>query len=107
MQKLKENGWYKYAARVAIGYGPECNDDVLKEFTGNKETVLHTDDVNELKKLIKFTVVTSSKVASQGSRAVNSADAANAVDPDDNTQKTADALKNQGALVDSDDLSEW
>lgn len=107
LQKLKENGWYKYASRVAIGYGPECNDDVLKEFTGNKETVLHTDDVSELKKLIKFTVVTSSKVASQGSRAVNSADAANAVNPDDNTQKTADALKMQGALVDSDDLDEW
>ncbi len=104
LQKLKENGWYKYAARVAIGYGPECNDDVLREFTGNKETVLHTDDVAELKKLIKFAVVTSSKVASQGSRPLTNADASDAVDPDDNTQKTADALKVQGALVDSDDL---
>ena len=105
LQDLKENGWYKYAARVAIGYGTDCNDDVLIEFTGNRETVLHTDNVNELKKLIKFAVVTSSKVASRGKNI--STDAENLEDADDNTQKTADAFKAQGSLIDNDDLSEW
>lgn len=104
LQTLKENGWYKYAARVAIGFGTDSNDDVLIEFTGNRETVLHTNDPNELKKLIKFAVVTSSKVASRGK---NISTDETDLDADDNTQKTADALKAQGALIDSDDLENF
>ena len=89
---------------MAIGYGTDCNDEVLVEFTGNRETVLHTNNVNELKKLIKFAVVTSSKVASRVKNI--SADDEN-LDANDNTQKTADAFKAQGSLIDNDDLSEW
>ena len=88
LQKLKNNNWYKIAVRVAVGYSEQCNDDVLREFTGNNETVLHTDDPNELKKLIKFIAVTSSRVASQGSGLSTDAD-----NPDDNTGKIVEPLK--------------
>lgn len=88
LQKLKNNNWYKIAVRVAVGYSEQCNDDVLREFTGNNETVLHTDDPNELKKLIKFIAVTSSRVASQGSGLSTDAD-----NPDDNTAKIVEPLK--------------
>ncbi|MBD3878836.1 MAG: VWA domain-containing protein [Quinella sp. 1Q5] len=101
LQKLKGNNWYKIAVRVAVGYG-DSNDDVLRDFTGNDETVMHTDDPKELKNMIKFIAVTSSKVASQGSSVDNTGN----TNPDDNTQKTAEALQNQGgALANADE--EW
>lgn len=102
LQKLKANNWYKIAVRVAVGYSEKCNDDVLRDFTGNSETVLHTDDPTELKRMIKFIAVTSSRVASQGSGLSTESD-----NPDDNTQKTADAITAQGgalnAPMDEDD----
>lgn len=102
LQKLKANNWYQVAVRVAIGYG-ESNDDVLREFTGNSETVLHTNDPNELKKLIRFVAVTSSRVASQGSNNLP----ANFLNPDDNTQKTADALQAQGGALNASADEDW
>lgn len=103
LQKLKANNWYQVAVRVAVGYG-DSNDDVLREFTGNRETVLHTDDPNELKKLIRFVAVTSSRVASQGTNNLSANPAAN---PDDNTQKTADALNAQGGALNASADEEW
>ena len=91
---LKQNAWYQVAARVAIGYG-ESNDDVLREFTGNKETVLHTDKPEDLKKMIRFVAITSSRVASTGAGAITpDTDDSNNNNPtpDDNTGKVAVAL---------------
>lgn len=94
LQTLQQNNWYKIAVRVAVGYG-DANDGILREFTGNEGTVLHTNDTNELKNTIRFVAVTSSRVASQGSSVSPDDDNAN---PDDNTGTVANALKNQGAL---------
>lgn len=96
LNKLKQNNWYKVASRVAIGYG-ESNDDVLRQFTGNRETVLHTDKPEDLKKMIRFVTITSSRVASGNSNSVAAPN--NTVDPDDNTQKTANALTAQGGAL--------
>lgn len=97
LNKLQENNWYKVAAKVAIGYG-ESNDDVLREFTRNVETVLHTDSPADLKKLIRFVAITSSRVASGGNNAVT----------DDNTQQVADALNAQGGnLTNADADEDW
>lgn len=101
LQELKNNNWYKVAARVAVGYG-ESNDDVLREFTGNSETVLHTNDPKELKNMIRFIAVTSSKVASQGSGVDTSS-----TNPDDNTQKTAEAIQNQGGALNASTEEDW
>ena len=92
LQILQKNNWYKIAVRVAVGYG-DANDSILREFTGNEGTVLHANDTDELKNTIRFVAVTSSRVASQGSKV--SPDDTN---PDDNTGAVANALKNQGAL---------
>lgn len=103
LQELKKNNWYKVAVKVAIGYG-ESNDDVLKEFTTNEGTVLHTNDPLDLKKLIRFVTITSAMVASTGNNLVpDNATPANADDVDGNTQKTADALKVQNAAPDPDE----
>lgn len=104
LQALKKNNWYKVAARVAIGYG-DSNDDVLREFTGNVETVLHTNDPMDLKKMIRFVAITSSKVASTGGNAVSLDD--DSVDPDDNTQKTAQALQTQGNILNASSDEDW
>lgn len=95
LNTLKQNPWYQVAARVAIGYG-ESNDDVLREFTGNKETVLHTDNPSDLKKMIRFVAITSSRVASSGTGMIptDDTDNNNNPNPDDNTQKVAGALAN-------------
>ena len=97
LQKLKENNWYKIAVRVAVGYG-ESNDDVLREFTMNAETVIHTDNPAELKKMIKFIAVTSSRVASKGG---------NVQSGDNNTQSVAVALKTQGGSLNASADEEW
>ena len=104
LQELKKNNWYKVAVRVAIGYG-DSNDDVLREFTGNNETVLHTNDPQDLKKMIHFVAITSSKVASTGSNAISPDD--NSIDPDDNTQKTANALQTQGNVLNASPDEDW
>lgn len=104
LQVLKSNRWYKVAARVAVGYG-DSNDDILREFTGNSETVLHTDNPTDLMKMIRFVTITSSQVASSGSAVVTSPDGTTP-DPDDNTGKAAKAIHSHGVLnatMDPDD----
>ena len=92
LEKLKKNKWFQVAAKVAIGFG-QANDAVLEEFTGNKETVLHTNDPEELKKLIKFVTITSSMVNSKGKVTVNTNSDNINVDDEDTTNKVAEALK--------------
>ncbi|WP_029544499.1 VWA domain-containing protein [Selenomonas sp. AB3002] len=90
LAKLKENNWYKVAVRVAIGYG-DADDNILAEFTGNRETVLHTNSPEDLKKMIRFVSITSSMVASR-KVATNAAEEAS----DDNTAALAEELEAQG-----------
>ena len=104
LKALKENNWYKCAAKVAIGYSDQCDDEVLAEFTGNKETVLHTNDPNELKKMIRFVTITSSQVASSGKG--GSAITTDGVQEsmEDNTAKLAEEL--QGGAIENADPDE-
>ncbi len=62
--KLKENKWYKAAIKVAIAIGNDANEDVLKEFTGNIEAVLKSENVDSLKEIIRIVSVTSATIAS-------------------------------------------
>jgi len=103
LQSLRENFWYKVAIRVAIGYG-DANDAVLTEFTQNTETVLHTNDPRELKKLIEFVTITSSTVASKGGSKKGQPNAA--ADPqaaNDMTNVLAEELKSNPPSLDNDD----
>ena len=90
LQKLKNNNWYKVAIRVAIGYG-DADDNILAEFTGNTETVLHTNNPEDLKNMIRFVSITSSMVAS---RKVDPGNGNN--NPDDNTAVLADEIEARG-----------
>ena len=101
LQELKNNNWYKVAVKVAIGYG-DSNDNILREFTGNVETVLHTNDPKELMKLIQFIAITSSRVASTGNKTISSEDSPsddNSNDTDGNTANLADELKKQQSII--------
>jgi len=107
LQKLQNNNWYKVAVRVAIGYG-QSDDSVLAEFTGNSETVLHTNDPKALKNLIKFVAITSSKVASAGNKGgdAQSNTPADQQTANDMTNALADALKTSPPSLDTDD-NDW
>ena len=71
LNNLKQNNWFRAAVKIAIAIGDDANKDVLKEFTGNKETVLEVYNPAMLMKMIKFVSVTASKVASKSSNAVD------------------------------------
>jgi len=108
LSELKENNWYKIAARVAIGYG-ESNDAILAEFTGNRETVLHTNDPAALKKLIKFVTITSSTVASKGTAATDSGDVDSQDGLDDMTSQLAEEFTSNPPTLAADDgdFGDW
>ncbi|MBO1306305.1 VWA domain-containing protein [Enterococcus sp. 669A] len=92
LSSLKNNNWYKVAAKVAIGYG-DSNDAILAEFTGTPETVLHTNNPQDLKNMIHFVTITSSMVASKVQVAVGKDKGLSNADPNDMTNKVGDALK--------------
>ena len=64
LEEIKQNKWYKAAIKVAFSIGQDANNDILAEFTGNKELVIDADNKQILKKMIRFVSVASSKVGS-------------------------------------------
>ena len=67
LETLKGNKWFKVACKIAIAIGDDADKDVLAEFTGNMETVITVHDVNQLSKMIKAVIVTSSMINSKSS----------------------------------------
>ena len=65
LNKLKNNNWYKHAIKIAIAAGHDANKDVLKEFTGNIETVIEVHNGVALKKWIRILTVTSTMIGSR------------------------------------------
>jgi len=49
---LKQNNWFKYAAKWGIAIGEDANRDVLAAFTGNSETVEDCLSTSHIRKLI-------------------------------------------------------
>ena len=41
LKELQSNSWYKFGLKAALGIGQEANDNILAEFTGSKDTVVH------------------------------------------------------------------
>ena len=64
---LKENNWFKKAIKAAVAIGDDANRDVLKEFTGNAESVLTVHSPEALRKMIRFVSVTASQIGSKSS----------------------------------------
>ena len=62
---LKQNKWFKHSLKFAIAIGDDCDEDVLAEFTGNKESIKQVHNVKALETLIRLVSITSSQIGSQ------------------------------------------
>ena len=71
---LKSLPWFRKAVRIAISIGQDVDDDVLLEFTGNRELVLQANNAPALAKMIKWASTTASMVSAPASRPMNSGD---------------------------------
>ena len=58
--------------KIAISIGQDADDDVLIEFTGNKELVLQANNATALAKMIKWASTTASMVSAPSSKPMNS-----------------------------------
>ena len=65
LKALSVNSWYKFALKAALGIGNEANDDMLAEFTGSADTVVHAYTGNQLAQMIKIVAVTASQIGSK------------------------------------------
>lgn len=75
LDKLKALPWFKKAVKIAISIGQDADDDVLLEFTGNRELVLQANNPTALVKMIKWASTTASMVSAPSSKPMD-ADAA-------------------------------
>ncbi len=65
LDTLKENKWFQYGLKIALGIGSEVNMDVLREFTGNPELAVQAKTADQLRELVKLLAVTSSQIGSK------------------------------------------
>lgn len=65
LKALEANSWYKFGLKAALGIGSEANDDMLAEFTGTKDTVVHAYSGGQLAQMIKVVAVTASQIGSK------------------------------------------
>ena len=65
LEELKQNSWYKFGLKAALGIGSEANDEMLEEFTGSKDTVVHAYSGGQLAAMIKIIAVTSAQIGSK------------------------------------------
>lgn len=70
LEKLKKLPWFRKAVRIAISIGQDADDDVLVEFTGNRELVLQANNPKALVKMIKWASTTASMVSSPASKPI-------------------------------------
>lgn len=73
LDKLKGMPWFRKAVKIAISIGQDADDDVLIEFTGNKELILQANNATALAKMIKWASTTASMVSAPSSKPINSA----------------------------------
>ena len=60
--------WGKKAVRIAIAIGQDADNEVLEQFTGNKELVLQANNPQALVKMIKWASTAASMVSAPASR---------------------------------------
>ena len=72
LDKLKGMPWFRKAVKIAISIGQDADDDVLIEFTGNKELVLQANNATALAKMITWASTTASMVSAPSSKPMNS-----------------------------------
>jgi uncharacterized protein YegL len=64
LKKLKNNSWFLESTRIAIPIGNDVDEQILIDFTGTKETIIHIQDgktlADKLVKMIQFRAVVTS-----------------------------------------------
>lgn len=65
LAQLKQNNWYKAAMKIALAIGEDANEELLADFTGNRETVATVNTKEELVKMIKIISVSSADIGSK------------------------------------------
>ena len=75
LDKLLHLPWGKKAVRIAISIGQDADDDILTEFTGNRELVLQANNPQALVKMIKWASTAASMVSAPASIAKDLQDA--------------------------------
>lgn len=65
LRALQNNSWFRYGLKAALGIGNDANDNMLIEFTGSKDTVVHAYSGGQLANLIRIIAVTSSQIGSK------------------------------------------
>ena len=65
LKELQSNSWYKFGLKAALGIGQEANDDMLAEFTGSPDNVVHAYSGGQLAQMIKVIAVTSAQIGSK------------------------------------------
>ena len=65
LAELSTNSWYKFGLKAALGIGQEANDEMLAEFTGSPDTVVHAYSGGQLAAMIKIIAVTSAQIGSK------------------------------------------
>lgn len=68
LDKLLHLPWGKKSVRIAISIGQDADDDVLEQFTGNREMVLQANNPQALVKMIKWASTAASMVSAPASR---------------------------------------
>ncbi len=65
LKELYSNSWYKFGLKAALGIGMEANEDMLTEFTGSTDFVVHAYTGGQLAQMIKIVAVTASQIGSK------------------------------------------
>lgn len=91
LSKLKHLPWGKKAVKIAISIGQDADDEVLADFTGNRELVLQANNASALTKMIKWASTAASVVSAPASRVVSA--------PSEDGSSAADALLNQDSIA--------
>ncbi|MDR0616606.1 MAG: hypothetical protein LBG29_07350 [Synergistaceae bacterium] len=68
LDRLLRLPWGRKSVRIAISIGQDADDDVLCEFTGNRELVLQANNPEALVQMIKWASTVASIVSSPASR---------------------------------------
>jgi uncharacterized protein YegL len=73
LNELKALPWGKKAVKIAISIGADADNNVLEEFTGNKELILQANNPQSLVKMIKWASTLVKQVSSPNSRRIDDA----------------------------------
>ena len=109
LDKFKKLPWAKKAVKIAISIGQDADDDVLLEFTGNRELVLQANNAKMLAKMIKWASTAVSAVSSGVSNVDDDNQDSSTVDDnsnDNSNESTSGAGGNGPLILDMDNIPE-